>query len=165
MCPRVGLSGRDQPLVFLEIVKPSRPLGNGEQANRAWMLRDDVPLDGLLEQHVQHRERVVHGLGCPVPQMVLQVLDVLARDRVQPLRPELRNQVHLEDRFLRRDAARLLTIRPGVSVDESQREVLQRRDFRGCDGLFLLCDGRFGLSMCERLVPRPLAILTPPLGR
>ena len=45
------------------INRPCRGFRDRQQPNRAWHPVDHVPLDRLLEQHVEHRQDVVHSLG------------------------------------------------------------------------------------------------------
>jgi len=114
----------DESFVLVEIVEGCGALVDSQQLHRAGHPLDDFPLDRFLQQHTQHREDVVHGLGRFEFQLRLQPLYVFALDRVEPLPTERRNQVEPEDRVLRCDPAQLQPIRPGVAVDESRREGL-----------------------------------------
>jgi hypothetical protein len=87
--------------------------------------------------------------------MVLQVLDILARDRVQPLAADLRNQVDVEDRLLGGDAAGLLT-GSGVSVWSSRgkstssvRSISFVAARRSMNSLALSLVNLRGLSVCH----------------
>ena len=53
----------------------------------------------------------------------LEMLHVLAFDRVEPLVTQRRHEVHAEDHLLRRNPARFLPIRPRVAVEESRHEL------------------------------------------
>ena len=56
-------------------------------------------------------------------QAALEMLHVLALNRVELLVTQRRHEVHAEDHFLRRNPARLLPIRPRVVVEESRHEL------------------------------------------
>jgi hypothetical protein len=53
---------------------------------------------------------------------VLQSLDVLVGDGVQLLRTEERHEMGVQDRRLAGDPARLLSVRTGITVEESLGE-------------------------------------------
>jgi hypothetical protein len=57
------MSGRiEQPFVLVEVEEPGGRSRHFQQPNRARHLRQFAPLDRLLQERVQHRQNVVHGL-------------------------------------------------------------------------------------------------------
>jgi hypothetical protein len=57
---------------------------------------------------------------------MLQLLDVFRRYRIELFAAEERHEMHVKNRALRRDAARLLSVRPRVTIEESRGELFQR---------------------------------------
>jgi hypothetical protein len=60
-----------------------------------------------------------------VGQRQLEPLHLFIRDRIETLRAERWNEMPSEDGFDRVNAARLVTVRPRVTVDESRRECFE----------------------------------------
>jgi hypothetical protein len=82
-------------------------------------------------------------------QPVLQLLHVVGGDCVQLLGTHRSHQVQIQDRSLGRDAARLLTIRNSVVVDESRHE-----RFRVARARPWLCTRRDRLACRPAYTPR-----------
>ena len=140
----------DKPLVFLEVVKPHRRLRIGSSRCVHGIRSMTSHSTAFFSSDAQHRQHVVDGLRRPLRQRVLQLLDVLVRDRVQPLVPSNGTRCTLQDGLLRGDPARLLPIRPRVAVEEPRRELFK------CGHLLL------GLRQAV-LQQVPLTVLAPSL--
>src|SRR5690242_2472209 len=100
----------------------SRRPWNRQEPDTARHPINHVPLDRLLQKHIQDRQNVVDGLWRSVRQLTLQPLNVFTGDLVQLPFSKPRNKVNVENRLLGRDAAWLLAVRPCVSVKEPGRE-------------------------------------------
>ena len=75
---------------------------------------------------VQHGQYVVHSLRSTSPETVFQLLHRLGRDLIQSFLAEDGNQVHLADRFLRRNAARFLSVGSWFGDAPYPNEVTER---------------------------------------
>ena len=119
----VGARRRDEPLVLVPVVEIHRPRAALDESNGARHPIDDVPFDGFLQHRAQHSEHVVDGLRSSVRQRQLQSLHLLIRDCVKTLVAQRRHQMPLQDGLGGGDTARLLAVRPRVTVNESRRKL------------------------------------------
>src|SRR5262245_9620213 len=86
-----------------------------------------------------------------MPKRVLQPLHRFARDPIEPSRSDQGYEMDPQDRLLRCDPARPLSVRPRLPFEETRRELFER--------WYLLF--RFGAAVLQHM---PLTILAPSLG-